>query len=104
MRMPDVKSSRTNKLRRLHNSITRDIGMDITSGLYDPGDVFSGEVSSSRSLEVSRSTYRETIRSATIVTTMIYKQRPRLLRFYDGPMGPTGYTASDLSTLGVPFA
>lgn len=50
------------KSLRLHGTIARDLGIAITSGKYQPGDLLSGEIASSERLEVSRTAYREAVR------------------------------------------
>jgi DNA-binding FadR family transcriptional regulator len=47
---------------RLHGTIARQIGIDIVSGRYAPGDILEGEVASSEQLAVSRTAYREAVR------------------------------------------
>lgn len=43
--------------------IARELGIAITTGTYLPGDVLPGEVASSRNLKVSRTAYREAVRT-----------------------------------------
>jgi len=50
------------KVLRLHGTIARDLGIAITGGRYQPGDLLVGEVASSVKLEVSRTAYREAVR------------------------------------------
>lgn len=50
------------KTLRLHGTIARDLGIAITSGKYQPGDLLVGEIASSEELEVSRTAYREAVR------------------------------------------
>lgn len=58
-----VKRSRPiSKTLRLHGTIARDLGVAITSGKYQPGDLLFGEVESSVKLAVSRTAYREAVR------------------------------------------
>lgn len=52
----------TGKALRLHGTIARDLGIAIMSGVYQPGDVLTGEVAASERLEVSRTAYREAVR------------------------------------------
>ena len=52
----------TNKALRLHGSIARDLGIAITAGKYQPGDLLTGEIASSEKLAVSRTAYREAVR------------------------------------------
>jgi len=46
----------------LHGLIARDLGIAITSGEYQAGDLLNGEIASSEQLEVSRTAYREAVR------------------------------------------
>jgi DNA-binding FadR family transcriptional regulator len=62
-RLRSLKRSRQFKNGlRLHGTIARDLGIAITSGKYQPGDLLTGEVASSELLEVSRTAYREAVR------------------------------------------
>jgi DNA-binding FadR family transcriptional regulator len=56
------RSRPANNVLRLHGTIARDLGIAITSGSYQPGDLLVGEVASSEKLEVSRTAYREAVR------------------------------------------
>lgn len=47
---------------RIHGTIARDIGIQILSGGYRPGDVLKGEIDASDKLHVSRTAYREAVR------------------------------------------
>lgn len=47
---------------RLHGSIARDIGVQIVSGRFRPGQVLDGEVEASSQRRVSRTAYREAMR------------------------------------------
>lgn len=50
---------------RIHQTIARDIGIDILSGRYQPGQSFAGEIEHAEKLKVSRSAYREAMRILT---------------------------------------
>ena len=50
------------KALRIPGVIARDIGMQIVSGRYRPGDVLHGEIETSGRLHVSRAAYREAVR------------------------------------------
>jgi DNA-binding FadR family transcriptional regulator len=50
------------KALRLHGSIARDLGVQIVSGRYQPGDILKGEIDASDRLKVSRTAYREAVR------------------------------------------
>lgn len=56
----NVSSGR--KALRIPGVIARDIGMQIVSGRYRPGDVLHGEIETSGRLHVSRAAYREAVR------------------------------------------
>lgn len=47
---------------RIHGTIAHDIGVEIVSGIRQPGDMFGGEIEASEALGVSRTAYREAIR------------------------------------------
>jgi len=47
---------------RIHGTIARQLGIDIISGRYAPGDILEGEVVSSEQLSISRTAYREALR------------------------------------------
>jgi DNA-binding FadR family transcriptional regulator len=48
---------------RLHASIAHDLGVDILSGRYQPGALVPGEVDGSAGFDVSRTAYREAVRT-----------------------------------------
>ena len=50
------------KALRIPAVIARDIGLQIVSGRYKPGDVLHGEIETSGRLRVSRAAYREAVR------------------------------------------
>lgn len=50
------------KSLRIPGVIARDIGLQIVSGRYRPGDVLHGEIETSGRLHVSRAAYREAVR------------------------------------------
>ena len=47
---------------RIPGAIARDIGMQIVSGRFKPGDILHGEIETSGRLHVSRTAYREAVR------------------------------------------
>ncbi len=47
---------------RLHSVIARQLGIQIVSGAYQPGDLLDTEIAFSEQLNVSRSAYREAVR------------------------------------------
>jgi len=51
------------KLLRIPGAIARDIGMQIVSGRFRPGDILHGEIETSGRLHVSRAAYREAVRT-----------------------------------------
>ena len=56
----DPRSGR--KTLRIPAVIARDIGLQIVSGRYRPGEVLNGEIETSGRLKVSRAAYREAVR------------------------------------------
>lgn len=60
--VPLGRSRPISKVLRLHGTIAHDLGIAITSGKYQPGDLLVGEIASSEKLEVSRTAYREAVR------------------------------------------
>lgn len=50
------------KALRIPGMIARDIGLQIVSGRYPPGEVLHGEIETSGRLHVSRAAYREAVR------------------------------------------
>jgi DNA-binding FadR family transcriptional regulator len=60
--LPLGRTRPNDKVLRLHGMIAEDLGIAITSGKYQPGDLLTGEVASSERLEVSRTAYREAVR------------------------------------------
>jgi DNA-binding FadR family transcriptional regulator len=50
------------KSLRIPGAIARDIGMQIVSGRFKPGDLLHGEIETSGRLQVSRTAYREAVR------------------------------------------
>ena len=47
---------------RIPGAIARDIGMQIVSGRFKPGEILNGEIETSGRLHVSRTAYREAVR------------------------------------------
>lgn len=50
------------KFLQISGTIARDLGIQIVSGRYKPGDILNGEIATSDRLHVSRSAYREAVR------------------------------------------
>lgn len=75
-RRPVAKTGKKKKQPKLHDTIARDIGVTIISGRYLPGDILSDEISSSKLLEVSRSAYREAIR--TLAAKGLVESKPKI--------------------------
>lgn len=61
--MSDAGLGKVTKHARLHGVLARKLGVHIVTGRAQPGDILAGEVVSSEELHVSRSTYREAVRS-----------------------------------------
>jgi DNA-binding FadR family transcriptional regulator len=57
---PDARTRR--KSLRIPGTIARDIGMQIVSGRFKPGEILHGEIETSSRLQVSRAAYREAVR------------------------------------------
>jgi DNA-binding FadR family transcriptional regulator len=62
--------------KRLHGSIAEDIGVAILTGQYKAGDVLPGEIAFSERLEVSRSAFREAVR--TLAAKGMVESRPKV--------------------------
>lgn len=60
---------------RLHGAIARDLGVAIVSGEHPPGHILSNEIDFSEQLAVSRSAYREAVR--TLAAKGLVESRPR---------------------------
>jgi len=56
------KSRKNGQSLRLHGTIARNLGIQIVSGHFKPGDLLEGEIESSQHLQVSRTAYREAVR------------------------------------------
>src|SRR4051812_9303870 len=66
----------TRKALRLHGTIARDIGMQIVSGRFRPGNILDGEVEASEQRRVSRTAYREAVR--ILAAKGLVHSRPRV--------------------------
>jgi DNA-binding FadR family transcriptional regulator len=62
--------------RRLHGAVAHKLGTAILSGEYAPGDILSGEVEFSKTLDVSRSAYREAVQVLT--AKGLVESRPKI--------------------------
>jgi len=62
--------------RRLHGAVAHKLGTAILSGQYVPGDILLGEVEFSKTLDVSRTAYREAIQVLT--AKGLVESRPKL--------------------------
>jgi DNA-binding FadR family transcriptional regulator len=71
-----VSRGRTGAALRLHGAIARDLGVAITSGRHQPGDLLDGEVESSEQLHVSRTAYREAVR--ILAAKGLVESRPKV--------------------------
>ena len=60
---PTRANARTRrKSLRIPGTIARDLGVQIVSGRFKPGDILHGEIETSGRLQVSRTAYREAVR------------------------------------------
>ena len=73
LRASDASAGR-NPLR-IHGTIARDIGINIVSGRYSPGEVLDGEIVASDRLHVSRTAYREAMR--ILAAKGVVESRPK---------------------------
>lgn len=60
---------------RIHQAIARQLGTAILNGEYQPGETLTGEIEHSSALGVSRTPYREAIR--TLVAKGLLESRPK---------------------------
>jgi DNA-binding FadR family transcriptional regulator len=65
-----------NGSKRLHGSIAENVGVAILTGRYKAGDVLPGEIAFSEQLAVSRSAYREAVR--TLAAKGMVESRPKV--------------------------
>ena len=63
------------KRLRIHQTVARELGTAILSGVYKPGDSLEGEIERSLALGVSRTAYREAIR--ILVAKGLLESRPK---------------------------
>lgn len=70
---PDADARRA---LRVHGRIARDMGIDIVTGRYKPGDLLTGEVAASDELHVSRTAYREAVR--ILAAKGLVESRPKI--------------------------
>lgn len=61
---------------KIHGSITREIGIGIVSGVFRPGDTLLGEIEYAEQHHISRSAYREAIR--TLTAKGLVSSRPKI--------------------------
>jgi len=64
------------RVLRIHGTIAHELGVDIVSGRYRPGDLLEGEVEASERLKVSRTAYREAVR--ILAAKGLVEARPRV--------------------------
>jgi DNA-binding FadR family transcriptional regulator len=57
-----VNARTRRKSLRIPGAIARDLGVQIVSGRFKPGDILNGEIETSGRLHVSRTAYREAVR------------------------------------------
>jgi DNA-binding FadR family transcriptional regulator len=55
-------AQRPQKALRIPGAIASELGVQIVSGRYRPGDILNGEIDTSDRLQISRSAYREAVR------------------------------------------
>ncbi len=60
---------------RIHGTIAHDLGVAIVSGRYKPGEILPTEIEFSERLKVSRSAYREAVR--TLAAKGLVESRPK---------------------------
>ena len=72
---PPVRVSRGTG-RRLHGAVAHKLGTAILAGEFAPGDTLSGEVEFSKTLDVSRSAYREAVQVLT--AKGLVESRPKI--------------------------
>ena len=70
---PDADARRA---LRVHGRIARDMGIDIVTGRYKPGDLLTGEVAASDELHVSRTAYCEAVR--ILAAKGLVESRPKI--------------------------
>jgi DNA-binding FadR family transcriptional regulator len=73
--LAQVNAPSTVSRRRLHGSIAHDLAVDIVAGTLKPGDVLPNEDQISERLQVSRTAYREGVR--TLVAKGLVETRPK---------------------------
>jgi len=61
-RSPQARSTPPKSKARIHGAIARQLGIQIVSGVYQPGHLLDTEIAFSEQLNVSRSAYREAVR------------------------------------------
>ncbi|HEV8330013.1 MAG TPA: FadR/GntR family transcriptional regulator [Steroidobacteraceae bacterium] len=71
---PRVRANRSSL--RLHGAIAQDLGVQILSGRYQPGDVLKREIDASVRLKVSRTPYREAVRM--LAAKGLVESRPKI--------------------------
>ncbi|MEE3625339.1 FadR/GntR family transcriptional regulator [Nitrospirillum sp. BR 11752] len=57
-----ARLGRGSPIGRLHGALARQLGIDIVTGRYQPGDVLGNEIVNAERMKVSRSAYREALR------------------------------------------
>jgi DNA-binding FadR family transcriptional regulator len=61
--------------RRFHGAVANWLGSAILSGKYPPGSILSGEIEFSKTLDVSRSAYREAVQA--LIAKGLLESRPK---------------------------
>lgn len=73
--MTDKQPTNGEKPLRVHQSVARELGIQILTGRYKPGDGFVGEIEQSSAMRVSRTAYREALR--ILVAKGLVESRPK---------------------------
>jgi DNA-binding FadR family transcriptional regulator len=77
MRTPQRLNARTRrKSLRIPGAIASDLGVQIVSGRCKPSDILNGEIETSSRLHVSRTAYREAVR--TLAAKGLVKALPKV--------------------------
>lgn len=75
-KMKKAEARARRKSLRIHGTIARDLGVQIVSGRFKPGDILNGEVAASDELKVSRTAYREAVR--ILAAKGLVESRPKV--------------------------
>ena len=75
MKADPTDSENRGKGLRIHQAIARRVGIAILSGVHAPGDGFDGEIEQAQELGISRTAYREALR--TLTAKGLLESRPK---------------------------